>query len=100
MPFNTNNVDLSVNANSLFGLSLFLQNYDRGEVEKIFDSELRKMFSDVCSFLKWGIVSEIILRRPDLSLTYYPSVPDFYWFVARLYNFLKNEKVLGFKELT
>lgn len=43
------------------------------------------------NLLKWAIDNEIVLTRPDLSLTYYPSVYDFYWFVARLYNFLKNE---------
>lgn len=28
MPFNVNNIDLTVNANSLFGLATFLMNYN------------------------------------------------------------------------
>jgi hypothetical protein len=57
------------------------------------------MYLDVTNFISWGLVSQIILTRPDLSLTYYPSVPDFYWFVARLYNFLKNEPSLRYPEM-
>lgn len=31
MPFNVNNVDLSVNTNALFGLNMFLQEGDKVE---------------------------------------------------------------------
>jgi hypothetical protein len=91
MPFNVNNIDLSVNANALFGLNIFLQTYDLEVVNDVFDEETEQIIRDVTDFLCWGIRSQIILKRPDLSLTYYPSVYDFYWFVARHYNFLKGE---------
>ena len=97
MPFNVNNVDLSVNTNALFGLNMFLQEGDK--VEQIFDEKLRQMMVNTTNFIKWGIESETIISRPELALTYYPSIFDFYWFVARLYNFLNNEGgKLKFKE--
>ena len=45
---------------------------------------------NVTNFLKFGIESRIAFERPDLSLTYYPSRVNFYWFVARNYYLLKN----------
>ena len=49
------------------------------------------MMNDTTNLLSWAIQSGMVNKRPDLSLTYYPSSYDFYWFVARLYNFLRNE---------
>jgi hypothetical protein len=40
MPFNVNNIDLSVNANALFGLNIFLQTYDLEVVNDVFDEEI------------------------------------------------------------
>ena len=59
------------------------------------------MLGDTTDFIKWGIESGIVLRRPDLSLTYYPSVFDFYWFVARNLAYLKGieDESLRFPEL-
>ena len=49
MPFNTNNVDLTVNANALFGVSQFLLYHQ--DADKIFDSDMRKMYQDITKLL-------------------------------------------------
>ena len=40
------------------------------------------MIRDITDLLVY-VIQDAILRRPDLILLYYPSIYDFYWFVAR-----------------
>lgn len=57
------------------------------------------MMRNVTNLLAWAIESNIINIRTDLALTYYPSVYDFYWFVARNVFLLNNNKEkLNFNE--
>eukprot|EP01015_Nassula_variabilis_P018703 TRINITY_DN3078_c0_g1_i1.p1 TRINITY_DN3078_c0_g1~~TRINITY_DN3078_c0_g1_i1.p1 ORF type:complete len:315 (-),score=55.91 TRINITY_DN3078_c0_g1_i1:95-1039(-) len=97
VPFHTNNVDLSVNANVLFGLTLHFLNVDRGDRQK-FDI-VKDLYVDIAKFLKWAVERGVAFERPDLSLVYYPSKFDFYWFLARSYAALKAEKDLPFPEM-
>lgn len=102
MPFHTNNVDLTVNANSLFGLNSLLITLPEAEARKLFDAELRDLHKNVTSLLIYGIESGIVQNRPDLALVYYPSNYDFYWFVTRNIHALRTAKLEGrihFKEL-
>ena len=77
IPINANNVDASVNANFLFGL---LSQVKSRSI--ILNSEQRQMMRDITDLLVY-VIEDAILRRPDLILLYYPSIYDFYWFVAR-----------------
>jgi len=57
--------------------------YRTTEDHSFFDNDIKAMHSSVTRLLDWGIKSKIAFIRPDLSLTYYPSIMNFYWFVAR-----------------
>lgn len=96
MPLHVNNIDLSVNTNSLFGLThVFLTN------PELVTPELLRLYSDVTDLVVWAIESEIVLKRPDVTILYYPSIYDFYWFAARVLSFLEkfSEEELKFPEL-
>ena len=95
MPFHVNNVDLSVNANSLFGLSHVMIIHP-----ELVNEELLKLYSSVTDLIVWAIEYEIVLKRPDVAILYYPSIYDFYWFTARVMSFLeKSATKLPFKEM-
>lgn len=95
MPLHVNNVDLSVNTNSLFGLSHILLIHP-----ELATPELLKLYSDVTELIVWAIDTELVLKRPDIAILYYPSVFDFYWFVARILSFLeKSDDSLKFPEM-
>ena len=83
IPFHTNNVDLSVNANVLYGLTLHFINVDKGDAQKF--EIVKDLYVDIVKFLKWAIEKRIPFERPDISLVYYPSKFDFFWFIARTY---------------
>lgn len=48
------------------------------------------MYSDIIDLIVWGIESKIVINRRDIALLYYPSVLDFYWFVARTSQLLEK----------
>eukprot|EP01016_Furgasonia_blochmanni_P053110 TRINITY_DN853_c0_g1_i10.p1 TRINITY_DN853_c0_g1~~TRINITY_DN853_c0_g1_i10.p1 ORF type:complete len:662 (+),score=259.08 TRINITY_DN853_c0_g1_i10:144-2129(+) len=100
MPLGSDNVDLTVNANFLYGTSTFLIGHpDRELVNQIWDEDLKQMFVDAAKMISWAIKSRVHIDRPDLCLVYYPSVHDFYWFVARTSFFLENFGQLPFPEM-
>jgi len=81
MPFNSNNVDGSVCANGVFGITvatLFLC-----DDTEWFTPELQQLYSDTSELLAWITEEGVLNWRPDLVLLYYPPIYDFYWFVAR-----------------
>lgn len=90
MPFGTNNVDVTVNANSLLGLNSLLITMPDVETEVFFDDEIKGMMLNVTNLLIWAIETNIVNIRPDLALTYYPSIYNFYWFVARNAKYLND----------
>lgn len=95
MPFNVNNVDLSVVCNFLFGLTNIVTFHpDRDYINKIFDSEMQKMYRSSVDLLVSSLKRNVIFERPDLALVYYPSVFDFYWLLSRVYSSLKNNQQL------
>eukprot|EP01016_Furgasonia_blochmanni_P056458 TRINITY_DN962_c0_g1_i3.p2 TRINITY_DN962_c0_g1~~TRINITY_DN962_c0_g1_i3.p2 ORF type:complete len:662 (+),score=186.69 TRINITY_DN962_c0_g1_i3:110-2095(+) len=100
MPFHTNNVDLTVNANFLYGTSYFLLTQtDRELVKEVFDDDLKQMYVDSAKMIAWAIRNRVHLERPDLCLVYYPSVHDFFWFAGRVLFLLDNAGVLPFEEM-
>ncbi|EFA74849.1 hypothetical protein PPL_11883 [Heterostelium album PN500] len=91
MPFNVNNVDLSVSINTLFGLaSSIIQNG-----AQLITQDVERMINSITSLIEWGVNSEIVYKRPDLALLYYPSIYDFSWFISRVVDLLETENQIS-----
>ncbi|XP_067659668.1 uncharacterized protein [Haliotis asinina] len=90
MPFNINNVDVTVSANTIYGItSAILTGLLHPKI--LDDVDVQKIYLNTTSMLIYEINSNMTDRR-DLALTYYPSLFEFYWFVART-AFLINTKI-------
>ncbi|WAR15542.1 hypothetical protein MAR_005647 [Mya arenaria] len=83
MPLNTNNVDVTVAANSVFGMTTSVLN---GVVDATMldDPELRQIYWNTSNLIA-SMIQTNFSSRHDLALLYYPSAIEFYWFVARTY---------------
>lgn len=102
MPFNANNVDASVAANGIFGLTLAALNGftgSPGSVPNWFSPGLQQLYGDTSRMLAWTINSDVLGFRPDLALLYYPPIYDFYWFVARTVHELSSVTSYPFPEM-
>uniref|UniRef100_A0A1X7VN73 Uncharacterized protein n=1 Tax=Amphimedon queenslandica TaxID=400682 RepID=A0A1X7VN73_AMPQE len=88
MPFNVNNVDLTVSANVLYGLTAAVLS-DMQDPNSWFDEEVQMIYLNTTSLVMYEI-SNNFSSRPDLALTYYPSVFNFYWFTSRILNLLNS----------
>ncbi|RUS78409.1 hypothetical protein EGW08_013823, partial [Elysia chlorotica] len=88
MPFNVNNVDLTVAADVVFGLTSGVLS---GLInESVFeDKELEQIYLNTSSLLAYEMANNLT-SRPDLALTYYPSVLESYWFVAKTLNTMET----------
>ena len=94
MPFNVNNVDLTVSTNVVYGITAaVLANLSMPM--QWFDSDLQMIYENTTDFIAWAIEGNFS-ARPDLALTYYPSVFNFYWFTARTLNLLASADHLPF----
>ena len=52
--------------------------------------ELIDLYSNIIDLIEFSVETEVVLKRPDLVLLYYPSIYDFYWFVSRNIFFLEE----------
>ncbi|KAK3104440.1 hypothetical protein FSP39_002073 [Pinctada imbricata] len=87
-PGNINNVDITVSANALFGITnAILTGLVTSEVLE--DPEVQQIYMNTSTMIAFQIHTNFS-GRPDLALTYYPSVMEFYWFVSRTYSQLKR----------
>ncbi|XP_071949300.1 uncharacterized protein [Antedon mediterranea] len=82
MPFHINNVDTTVAANSIYGLTSAVL-YDLSSDSSWFDNDIQAIYANSTSLIVWLINHNVIEERPDLALTYYPSRYSFYYYVAR-----------------
>jgi hypothetical protein len=89
MPFQCNNVDASVGANMVFGLTSGLL-YDTSFQEYFDDEHIQRMYLDTTDMLAWILETNVMNERPDLTLLYYPPVYDYYWFVSRTLHLLNS----------
>jgi len=67
MPFHTNNVDLSVSANFLYGTAhAALQSLNNGAAKKAFmtNNAIQKLFADTANLVAWGVKSGAAITRP------------------------------------
>ncbi|XP_033764341.1 LOW QUALITY PROTEIN: uncharacterized protein LOC117345375 [Pecten maximus] len=82
-PGNVNNVDITVAANALFGITnSILTGLVTAEVLE--DPDMQQIYLNTSTMIAYQINTNFS-SRPDLALTYYPSAIEFYWFVARTY---------------
>ena len=90
MPFHANNIDLTVSTNVVYGLSstLLIAN----DSATWFDAELQMVYENTTDLIAW-LIERNFSSRPDLALTYYPSIYNFYWFTARTLNLLRSYTV-------
>jgi len=89
IPFNLNNVDVSVAANSFFGISSHLIMHPETSAT-IMSDDLRELLDSTCSLLEHVLEKDILHKRGDLALLYYPPVYDFYWFVSRAVHVIES----------
>lgn len=80
MPFAVNNVDVTVAANTIYGLTSGLLSNIIDDLE--FDVDLQRIYLNTSSLIAHQLTFNFS-SRPDLALTYYPSPHECYWFVAR-----------------
>ena len=88
MPFNTNNIDLTVSSNFVYGLTAAIL-AGLGRPEEWFVDDLQMIYENTTDLLSWQIERNFS-SRPDIALTYYPSVLNFYWFTARILNVIRT----------
>lgn len=93
MPFFTNNVDLNVVANFLNSVINTLCYFpDLKQLDEIFeDKETVQMIGDVIDMFIFVIENNIVSKRADIAILYYPSIWDFYWLVSRTSFLIKSE---------
>ncbi|KAK3098312.1 hypothetical protein FSP39_018295 [Pinctada imbricata] len=87
MPFNINNVDVTVAANTIYGITNAVLT---GLVNSslLDDPEIQQVYLNTSNMIAFEIKTNFTNRK-DLALTYYPSEFEFYWFVARTYHQLQ-----------
>ena len=97
MPFNVNNVDLTVCTNVIYGLtSAVLSNLQ--DPDSWFDDDVQMIYDNTTLLIAYEI-SNNFSSRPDLALTYYPSIYNFYWFTARTLSLLNSQDSLPYPVL-
>jgi hypothetical protein len=95
MPFNVNNIDGSVVANSVLGILNTL--FTDSNYEDWLTKDLLKILIDSTSLLCFILDQNLLLSRPDIILVYYPPVKDFYWFVSRIVQLLQSTNLEKYK---
>ncbi|XP_041377659.1 uncharacterized protein LOC121390025 [Gigantopelta aegis] len=88
MPFGINNVDVTVAANFMYGVTSSVLS-GLQSLSILDDKQIQQIFLNTTSLIAYEIKADFIGRR-DLALTYYPSVLEFYFFVARTYALLER----------
>lgn len=87
MPLNDNNVDPSVQANFIYAMTLLdqtglLKQVVAGDAD--FHKQLDQLIVNSASYIAYVIQNDLTLKRPDITITYYPSKYNLYWFASRI----------------
>ena len=91
MPFNMNNVDVTVCANSIYGItSATLYDINGFQQEFLNSLDFQTLYLNTTKFITWAIDTNYT-SRPDLAQVYYPSTYNFLWFTSRTLFLLENE---------
>ncbi|XP_035824372.1 uncharacterized protein LOC101854700 [Aplysia californica] len=93
MPFQINNVDATVAANTVFGITSAVLN---GLVSpKVLDDPvIESLYHNTSALLAYEINTNMT-NRPDVALLYYPSQIEFDWFVARSFAVMDQKRRKG-----
>ncbi|XP_076085251.1 uncharacterized protein LOC143056058 [Mytilus galloprovincialis] len=89
MPFTINNVDVTVSANAVFGITASL--LSELVPKETFDADLQNIYNHTTLMVSYELANNFSNRR-DLALTYYPSKIECYWFTARTLAMLRRFK--------
>lgn len=81
MPFNLNNVDVTVGANVLYGITSAVV-YDLMDFKNYFNQDMQTLYLSTGLLISWSIKNSM-KNRPDLAQVYYPSHYNFLWYGSR-----------------
>lgn len=98
MPLNINNVDLTVSTNVIYGLTAAVLSDLQNPDQWFNDENLLMIYLNSSELIAWQIERNFS-SRPDLALTYYPSVYSFLWFTARTANLLSSADSLPYSAM-
>ena len=91
MPFNMNNVDVTVGANSVYGIaSAAIYNINGFSDLFLASPKMIQTYLNTTKFIAWGIRSNFS-SRTDLAQVYYPSKYNFLWYSSRSLFLIENE---------
>lgn len=91
MPFNMNNVDVTVGANSVYGIAAGAIYNINGFGDAFLNSpQLIQTYLNTTRFITWSIKANYT-SRPDLAQVYYPSRFNFLWYASRSLFLIENE---------
>lgn len=91
MPFNMNNVDVTVGANSIYGIAAGAIYNINGFGDAFLKSpKLIQTYLNTTRFISWAIKTNFT-SRPDLAQVYYPSRYNFMWYASRSLFLINNE---------
>lgn len=91
MPFSINNVDVTVSANTIYGMtSAAIYNINNFAQNFLQSSEIIQTYLNTTKFVSWAIKSNFS-DRPDLAQVYYPSTYNFLWYASRSLFLIENE---------
>ncbi|CAF0987485.1 unnamed protein product [Rotaria sordida] len=81
MPFNLNNIDVTVGANVIYGITSAII-YDLVDFKDYFNQDMQTLYLSTASLIAWSIKNSM-KNRPDLAQVYYPSHYNFLWYGSR-----------------
>lgn len=91
MPFNLNNVDVTVASNSIYGIaSGSIYNINGFGDLFLTQPDMQQIFLNSTKFISWAIQANLS-SRPDLAQVYYPSTYNFMWYASRTLFLIENE---------
>ncbi|CAF0912293.1 unnamed protein product [Brachionus calyciflorus] len=91
MPFNLNNVDVTVSANTIYGMtSAALFNINEFTSKFLNSPQMIQTYLNTTRFVSWAIKSNFT-NRPDLAQVYYPSTYNFLWYASRTLFLIESE---------
>ncbi|KAL5014184.1 hypothetical protein ScPMuIL_008454 [Solemya velum] len=93
IPGNINNVDVTVAANVIFGITngILTGLFDATLLD---DADIQQLYLNTSTLIKYEIMKNLSSRQ-DLALTYYPAELEFYWFVSRTFTQLERRSRAG-----
>ncbi|KAL5014984.1 hypothetical protein ScPMuIL_009254 [Solemya velum] len=93
IPGNINNVDVTVAANVIFGITngILTGLFDATLLD---DADIQQLYLNTSTLISYEIMTNLS-NRPDLALAYYPAEFEFYWFVSRTFTQLERRSRTG-----